>query len=172
MRRLTRFVAAAAATVMLTTTTAMLGFGTGTAAADGANAANGSKVVPLSSLLRRCDWSNAPYVPSQNRGTGYAILSRTGNTVTAEVHMIGVIPDIWYGVRLVQVPRPGIGCAAGEPGVGFGQLYTDGAGIGTATVQATVMNGATGAWVSVEGPVGDWNQLTGDFRTSDYVASI
>ena len=169
MRRLTRFVATAAATVMLTTTTAMLGFGTGTAAADGAN---GSKFMPLSSYLRRCDWSNAPYTPSQTRGTGYAILSRTGNTVTAEVHMISVIPDIWYGVRLVQVPRPGIGCAAGEPGVGFGQLYTDGAGIGTATVQAGVMNGATGAWVSVEGPVGDTSTFAGDFRTSDFIAPI
>ena len=172
MRRLTRFVAAAAATVMLTTTTAMIGFGTGIAAADGANAANGSTVMPLSSMLRRCDWSYAQYVPSQNRGTGYAILSRTGNTVTAEVHMISVIPDIWYGVRLVEVPRPGIGCAAGDPGVGFGQLYTDGAGIGTATVQATVMNGATGAWVSVEGPLGDSPTFAGDFRTSDFIAPI
>ena len=172
MRRLTRFVAAAAATVMATTTAATLGFGAGTAAADGTNTANGSKFVPFSSYLRRCDWGSEPYVPSQNRGTGYAILSRTGSTVTAEVHMIGVIPDIWYGVRLVEVPRPGFSCAASDPGVGFGQLYTDDAGIGTATVQATVMNGATGAWVSVEGPVGDINQLTGDFRTSDYVVPI
>ena len=172
MGRFTRLVAATAATVMFTTTAATLGFGAGSAAADGTNTAKGSSFVPLSSTLRRCDWSDAPYVPSQNHGTGYAVLTRTGNTVTAEVHMIGVIPDIWYGVRLVQVPRPGIGCAAGDPGVGFGQLYTDGAGIGTATVQATVMNGATGAWVSVEGPVGDIHQLTGDFRTSDFIAAI
>jgi hypothetical protein len=34
------------------------------------------------------------------------------------------------------------------------------------------MNGATGAWVSVEGPVGDISQLTGDFRTSDFIAAI
>lgn len=170
MRQLTRFVAAAAATVMLTTSAAMPGFGTATAAADGT--ANGSKLMPLSSILRRCDWSDAPYEPSATRGTGYAILSRTGNTVTAEVHMIGVIPDIWYGVRLVQVPRPGLSCAAGDPGVGFGQLNTDGAGTGTATVQATVMNGATGAWVSVEGPLGNSNQVAGDFRTSDYIAPI
>jgi len=86
--------------------------------------------------------------------------------------MISVIPDIWYGVRLVEVPRPGIGCAAGEPGVGFGQLYTDGAGIGMTTVQAPVMNGATGAWVSVEGPVGDSPTFAGDFRTSDDVVPI
>jgi hypothetical protein len=171
MRQLTRFVAAMAATVMLTTT-ASLGVGTGTAAADGTNTASGAQVVPLSSYLRRCDWSLEQYVPSVTRGTGYAVISRTGNTVTAEVHMITVTPDIWYGVRLVQVPRPGLGCGTGDPGVGFGQLYTDDAGIGTLTVQAPVMNGATGAWVSVEGPVGDIQQFSGDFRTSDYVAAI
>jgi hypothetical protein len=172
MGRFTRFAAAAAATVMFTTTAATLGFGAGSAAADGTSTAKGSSIVPLSSILRRCDWGDSPYVPSQNRGTGYAILTRTGNTVTAEVHMISVIPDIWYGVRLVQVPRPVLGCGAGDPGVGFGQLYTDDAGIGTVTVQAPVMNGATGAWVSVEGPVGDTHQFAGDFRTSDYIAAI
>ena len=171
MRQLTRFVAAASATVMVTTTAA-LGLGTGTAAADGTTTANGSRVVPLSSILRRCDWTNAQYVPSDTTGTGYAVISRTGSTVTAEVHMTGVIGDIWYGVRLVEVPRPGIGCGAGAPGVGFGQLYTDDAGNGTVTVQAPVMPGATGAWVSVEGPLGIAKQVTGDFRTSDYVAAI
>lgn len=172
MRQLTRFVACAAA-MMAGTSVAVLGDGSGTAAADGVSAsADNSQVVPLSSYLRRCDWSQAPYVPSDTKGTGYAIISRTGNTVTAEVHMVTVIPDIWYGVRLVQVPRPGISCGAGEPGVGFGQLYTDDVGTGTATVQAPVMQGATGAWVSVEGPLGIAKQLSGDFRTSDYVAHI
>jgi hypothetical protein len=111
-------------------------------------------------------------VPSDTKGTGYAIITRTGNTVTAEVHMITVTPDIWYGVRLVVVPRPGISCGAGDPGVGVGRLYTDGVGIGTVTVQAPVIEGATGAWVSVEGPIGTSTQLTGDFRTSDFIARI
>jgi hypothetical protein len=172
MRQLTRFVAGAAA-MMAATSVAVVGDGSGTAAADGTTTASGnSTLVPLSSFLRRCDWSNAPYVPSDTTGTGYAIISRTGNTVTAEVHMLAVTPDIWYGVRLVEVPRPGIGCGAGAPGVGLGQLYTDDAGTGTVTVQAPVMQGATGAWVSVEGPLGISNQMTGDFRTSDYVAAI
>jgi hypothetical protein len=169
MRQLTRFVACAAA-MMAGTSVAVLGDGSGTAAADGVSAsADGSQVMPLSSYLRMCDWSATPYVPSDTKGTGYAIISRTGNTVTAEVHMVMVIPDIWYGVRLVEVPRPGISCGAGDPGVGFGQLYTDDVGTGTVTVQAPVMQGATGAWVSVEGPLGVAKQLTGDFRTSDYV---
>ena len=167
MRQLTRFVAAATAIVAL-----LLARG-GTAAADEtSSAADGSKVAPLGSALRRCDFSHVPYVPSDTRGTGYAVVTRTGDTVSADVHMITVIPDIWYGVRLVQVPRPGIGCGAGDPGVGVGRLYTDQFGTGTVTVQAPVMAGATGAWVSVEGPIGISTQLSGDFRTSDYVVNI
>jgi hypothetical protein len=170
MGQLTRVVAAAATGAAIASAS-MLAIGTGTAVADGTGT-SGPKMVPLNSYLRRCDFTSVPYVPSQTKGTGYAIITRTGNTVTAEVHMITVIPDIWYGVRLVQMPRPGIGCDVSGPGVAMGRLYTDGAGTGTTTVSGPLMQGATGAWVSVEGPLGDSNQLTGDFRTSDYVAKI
>jgi hypothetical protein len=171
MRQLIRFVASMAAIVMAATSVT-LGFGTHVAAADDTASATGANVVPLSSILRRCDWTSAPYVPSDNKGSGYAVISRNGDTVTADVHMLAVVPDIWYGVRLVQVPRPGISCAAGDPGVGVGRLYTDGAGNGSVIVSAPVMDGATGAWVSVEGPLGTSIMLSGDFRTSDYVAKI
>ena len=166
MRQLTPFVASAA-TLMAAASVTVLGGGSGTAAADG-----NSSVVPLSSILRGCDWQIKPWVPSQTTGTGFAVVGRAGNTVTADVHMSSIIPDIWYGVRLVEVPRPGIGCGAGGPGVGFGQLYTDDAGNGSVVVQAPVMQGATGAWVSVDGPLGYSKDMSGDFRTSDYVASI
>lgn len=168
MRQLTRFVAAAAAVVMVATSGATLG--ASVAAAD--DTGSGSKVVPMSSILRRCDWSSAPYVPSDSKGSFYAVISNSGGTVTAEVHTQVAKPDIWYGVRLVQVPRPTVGCGEGDPGVAMGRLYTDGAGNGTVTVSAPVMDGATGAWVSVEGPVGVSNRLTGDFWTSDYVATF
>ena len=85
MRQLTRFVATVAAGVMAATSAALLGFGTPVAAAD--DTTSGTKTVPLSSVLRRCDWSSAPYVPSDNKGSGYALITRTGNTVTAEVHI-------------------------------------------------------------------------------------
>src|SRR5262249_41617323 len=150
--------------VMAMTSAVTLTLGSPTAAADGTTATGEARYVPLSAFLRRCDWSDDTYVPADTEGTGYAMISRTGNTVTAEVHMLAVRSDIWYGVRLVLVPRPGIGCGAGDPGVGVGRLYTDGAGNGTVTVQAPVMSGATGAWVSVEGPLGVQNMLSGDFR--------
>ncbi len=166
MRQLTRFGAFVATTLIATTSAAVLTLGTPTAAADG------TEMVPLSPILRRCDWSNDTHTPSDVRGTAYVLISHTGSTVNAEVHMLAVTADIWYGIRLVQVPRPGIGCGPGDPGVGVGRLYTDGVGNGTATVQAPLMDGATGAWVSVEGPTAAFDQLAGDFRTSDYLAPI
>jgi hypothetical protein len=164
MGQLTRFAAAAAAIAMAATSV----LGTSVAAADD----SGSKVVPLSSVLRRCDGGSVPYVPSDTTGSVYAVFSSVGGTVTAEVHAAGLKPDIWYGVRLVQVPRPTVGCGGGDPGVAMARLYTDGAGIGTVTASGPIMNGATGAWVSVEGPLGVANQMTGDFFTSDYVTGI
>jgi hypothetical protein len=167
MNQLTRFVAASAATVFAIASATVL-TGTGAAVADGTG-----KIVPLSYRLRTCDWvTTNPYTPTSARGTAYAVISRSGSTVSAEVHMASVAPDIWYGVRLIETPRPGISCGPADPGVGMGRVYTDGAGVGTTTVTAPVMSGATGAWVSVEGPLGVQNQLTGDFRTSDFIASI
>jgi hypothetical protein len=166
MRHLTRGITKSTVTGFAVASAAMLLIGTGTAAAD-------SKIVPLSYRLRTCDGlATNPYTPSSGQGTAYAVISRSGSTVTAEVHMANVAPDIWYGVRLVVVPRPGISCGASDPGVGMGRVYTDGGGVGSTTVTAPVISGATGAWVSVEGPLGNQTQLSGDFRTSDYVASI
>ncbi|MDT5013463.1 MAG: hypothetical protein QOH57_5080 [Mycobacterium sp.] len=166
MSQLTRFVAASTATGFAIASAVVL-TGTGTAVADG------GKIVPLSYRLRTCDGvATNPYTPSSGNGTAYAVISRSGSTVTAEVHMANVAPDIWYGVRLVETPRPGISCGAGDAGVGMGRLYTDGAGVGTTTVTAPVMSGANGAWVSVEGPLGNHTQLSGDFRTSDYVVRL
>jgi hypothetical protein len=167
MSQFTRFIAASVGAGFAIASVAALA-GTGPAVAD-----SGGKIVPLSYRLRTCDGvATNPYTPSSGHGTAYAVISRSGSTVTAEVHMENVTPDIWYGVRLVETPRPGISCGAGDPGVGMGRVYTDGGGIGTTTVTAPVMSGANGAWVSVEGPLGVSNQLVGDFRTSDYVASI
>lgn len=167
MSQLTRFVAASTAMGFAIASVAVL-TGAGTAVADGT-----AKIVPLSYRLRTCDGiATNPYTPTSAHGTAYAVISRSGSTVSAEVHMANVTPDIWYGVRLVETPRPGISCGSADPGVGMGRVYIDGAGVGTTTVTAPVMSGATGAWVSVEGPLGVQNQLTGDFRTSDYVASI
>jgi hypothetical protein len=171
MGQLTRFVAAGVTGVAMACASTFA-IGTQTAVADGTSTASSSTVVPLSSILRRCDFTDSHYVPSDTSGTGYAVISKSGSTVTADVHMEGARADIWYGVRLVQVPRTTVSCNAGDPGVGMGRLYTDFAGNGSTTVSAPRMSGATGAWVSVEGPVGGGTMLSGDYRSSDYAAAI
>jgi hypothetical protein len=171
MRKFTRFGALVGATVMAATSSLAMAFGSPDATADDTGP-GGTKMVPLVSTARRCDFSSYQFVPSDTSGTGWADISSNGSTVTADVHMNSARPDIWYGVRVVQVPRPGISCAAGEPGVGASRLYTDSGGNGSTVVQVPIMNGAKGVWVSVEGPLGTAQQLSGDFRTSDYIASI
>src|SRR5262245_21186979 len=76
-----------------------LAFGAGTAAS------NGSKIVALSANLKRCDFSNIYGVPPATRGTGYAIITRTGGTLAAEAHLLNAAPDTPYGVRVVEMPR-------------------------------------------------------------------
>jgi hypothetical protein len=92
----------------------------GIAAADPSSVTG--KVVALSAVLKRCDFGAVNGVPPATKGTGYTIISRSASTVTAEVHLTGLTPDIWYGVRLIEAPRPGIGCSASDPGVGMGRL--------------------------------------------------
>jgi hypothetical protein len=89
----------------------------------------------------------------------------------------------WYGSswRLSGVRRGGwqrqqTVAAAGHPGVwlqgfGFGQLYADDVGTGTVSMQTPVMQVAAGAGCRSRA-LGTSNQLTRDFRTSDYVAAI
>jgi hypothetical protein len=81
-------------------------------------------------------------------------------------------PDTGYVVKLIELPRPGASCGAGETGVAAGQLNTDDAGNGATTVGDGVMSGATGIWVSIEGPQGDSRILSGDYRSSDYVVPM
>lgn len=158
---LTRLIASGAAIGLLTAAAA---------SADPSDAS--SKLIPLSPLLKRCDFSEIYGLPPATVGSGYTLVSSNGSTVTDEVHLVRVQPDTWYGVRLVEEPRQGDHCGGSDPGVAMGRLYTDGNGDGVATVTAPVMRGATGAWVSVEGPVGNAQQLSGDYRTSDFIAVI
>jgi hypothetical protein len=55
----------------------------------------------------------------------------------------------------------------------MGRLYTDALGVGSTTVEGPLMDGANGAWVSLEGPMdATTSTIAGDFRTSDYVVKF
>ncbi|HZQ33400.1 MAG TPA: hypothetical protein VFB19_16925 [Mycobacterium sp.] len=151
------------------TSGAVLAVSGGIAAADPSGAGSPT-IVPLSAVPKRCDFSDIAGIPPATKGTGYTVVSRAGSTVNVEVHVTDFGPDIWYGLRLVEEPRPGDHCGAGDPGVATGRLYTDDSGNGSATVQAPIMAGASGAWIAVEGPAGASQQLSADNHSSDYIA--
>ena len=148
---------------------AMIGFGTGSAAAEAAN----GEMVPLSSIFRACDFSTARFVSAMGNGSGQVFIGTGGtSTVTADVHFAIGKPNTPYNVRLIQVPRPASQpCNGGDPGVATGVLNTDGNGTGAVTVKDSVGSDATGAWVFVEGPP-DPGEIRGEFYTSEIITSL
>jgi hypothetical protein len=63
---------------------------------------------------------------------------------------------------LVQLPGRGISYAAGDPGVGFGQLCANDVRIGNGDHANAGHADRHRRWESVEGLLGTSNQLTGD----------
>jgi hypothetical protein len=146
--------------------------GAGPAAADGL-ATSGATSVPLSSLFRNCDFVKPYWVSATGFGSGSALIGMAGaNQVSAQVNLAIAEPNTRYTVRLIQVPRAGYRtCTAGDPGVAFGDLFTDGNGTGSTTVQGARVPDATGAWVSVDGPPKP-GRVIGEFYTSEVLASL
>jgi hypothetical protein len=146
----------------------MIVLGTGSAAAEAPN----GEMVPLSPTLRACDFNVKKHVSATGFGSGQGIINTSGNAVTADVHLAIGQPNTPYNVRLIQGPRPGTQtCNAGEPGVAFAVLNTDGNGTGAVTLHDTVRSGATNAWVFIEGPP-DVGQIRGEFYTSELPTSL
>ncbi len=146
--------------------------GAAPAAADG-TATSGATSVPLSSLFRNCDFVRRHWVSATGTGSGSVLIGMTGaNQVSAQVNLGVAEPNTRYTVRLIQVPRAGDRtCTAGDPGVAVGELFTDGNGTGTATVQGPRLQEATGAWVSIDGPPKP-GRVIGEFYTSEVLASL
>lgn len=142
----------AATTAPVVAAVAMLGgIGTGAATAE-----SGLTMVPLQNQIRRCDFDVAEHLTGYGSGTGSGfadIGAADSGTVRADVHLQTAAPDTVYQVRLIQLPRVSYAtCGAGAPGVSTGVMTTDAVGTASTTVTAPRMQGATGAWVVVEGP--------------------
>jgi hypothetical protein len=130
-----------------------------------------ASMMPLTSKWRACDFSSQTWVNAVGYARVVANVSSTGSTVVVNVDMQTAPPDMHYDVRVIQMPRPSIGCAPGAPGVITGGLQTNGAGAGNVTLAGPIQSGATGAWVIVERP-SDSSQTPAEFYTSTFVASI
>lgn len=145
-------------------------FGSALATASPAEATAPS-VLPLQSRWRACDFSLEKWVDAVGYARGTAYLSTSGSNVSATVDMTVAQPDTRYDVRIIQTPRPSIGCAPGAPGVITGSPQTDANGYGSTTVQGPIAADATGAWILVERP-SDSSQTPAEFYSSTFVAPI
>ena len=163
MHRLTRFMPIVASVTSAVSVVATL-------AASSAHAVVSSP-DPFKGILRVCDFTNS-FLPGIGYANGYSIIGSDGATAIAEIHLFNAAPDTYYGVRFIELPRPVLGCSAGDPGVVTGSFVTDYRGDATLTLAQPVISGATKAWVLIEGPPNNAKQIAGDFYSSDFAASI
>ena len=154
----TRFITVVMAVV------AMIGFGTGSAAAEAAN----GEMVPLSSIFRACDFSRTGFVSAMGGGSGQVFIGTGGtSTVTADVtpadrqaqHSLQRQTDTGAptGVAAVQCRGP-----RRRDGRVEHRRQRD----RRSDRERQCCSGATGAWVFVEGPP-DPGEIRGEFYTSD-----
>ncbi|MBV8930477.1 MAG: hypothetical protein JO152_15255 [Mycobacteriaceae bacterium] len=173
MRQLKRLLTSAAVSALAMGSVSAVG-SSAVAAADGNATAgeSGAKIVPFSTLFRRCDHTDVTNVEGGGDGQGFAAISRDGSTVRADVTFQAATPDTTYGVRLIEMPRsPVDSCDRGGPGTVVTYPTTDGGGNFYVTLQEDVAPGATGAWVFIDGPHSG-SKPYGEYYTSDFVAAI
>jgi hypothetical protein len=131
----------------------------------------GTAMMPMVSKFRACDFTLEKWVNAGGDGRGVTYLNTSGANVVANVDLATAEPNTHYDVRIIQTPRPSMGCAPGAPGVITGSLQTDAGGSGRTTLQGPIDSSATGAWVMIQRPAA--NSLTPEeFYTSEFVGSI
>lgn len=132
--------------------------------------AAGPTVVPFTPILRRCDFSSTPTV-TFGAGSGYSIISTDGSKVMADIYLTNAGVNKPYIVRLVQLPRTGIRCAAGDPGTSVATMVTNAGEVGTFHIEGDLMPGATQAFVQLEGaPAG--SVPSAEVYSSDFAAPV
>jgi hypothetical protein len=133
----------------------------------------GATVVPLTSVLRACDFSPLNGGAPQTNATVSSVIHVSWGAVVAEVHLSNPdSPGTHYELRLIQSPRASNApCDAAGPGVAVGGLDSDAAGQASSTLGDNIRSGSTGAWVFVSRP-SEFSQIPAEFYTSDFVAPV
>jgi hypothetical protein len=136
-------------------------------------AEQGVTTVALDGTLRNCDFSlvrNPPLEMEPALATGSVRIHKTGSAAVAEVYLADdPEPNTSFMVGMIQEPRPSSSpCGPGAPGTVFTTLQTNGAGVGTVTLQDTLRPGTTGVWVIVERPNAH-AQDPAEYYTSEFV---
>ncbi|WP_243858324.1 hypothetical protein [Mycobacterium sp. DL440] len=140
----------------------------------GAAPAGATTMVPLSNHIRGCDFQKGLFLDGMGSGSGggFAHVGSDGAQVSAQVTLQSATADTDYRVRLIQLPRSSVAtCNVGDPGVAGGVLHTDASGTATITVSGPAMDGATEAWVSVEGPPAP-GRIRSDVYSSDFPVKL
>ena len=131
-----------------------------------------STAMPFSSQWRACDFSKLKWVAAVGDARSVAHVGSNGSgMIVATVDMATALPNTRYDIRVIQMPRPSLGCASGAPGVLTGAVQTDAVGAGTTTIGGAAADGATGAWAIIERP-SDSSQTPAEFYTTEFIASI
>src|ERR1700712_818479 len=93
----------------------------------------GSVRVPLTGVFRLCDHDAHTFVPTVGDAQGLALISTTGNMVSAQVTLNYAPAERHYTVRLIQMPRRSSDdCGTSGAGVTAVGLDTDPLGNGAA----------------------------------------
>lgn len=129
--------------------------------------------MPLDATFRTCAGNQLDaHVASNQFGRAMAEVTRPGsNTVAAAVTLATAVPNTHYDVRIIQIPRSTLSCAAGDPGVIAGGFETDATGAGGVTLEGPIQSGATGAWIALDRPAPN-SQKPAEFYTSTFAAGI
>lgn len=127
----------------------------------------GTAVMPMTSIVRACDFSVAEYTWR----TGYAravafVHPPVADSVAIDVQLQTALPDTDYYVKVFQMPRGSADC-----GVAPVRVRTDGAGAAYVTVTTPIDAGTTGVWASIERP-SPFSQQPAEVYTSDFVAKV
>ncbi len=137
--------------------------GAGTASA----APGGAAVMPMTSIVRACDYSVSEYTWRTGNARAVAYVHpATADSVAIDVQLLTALPNTDYYVKVFTMPRGSADCGVAPIGV-----RTDAAGAMTVTVTTPIDASTTGVWVSVERP-DPYSQLPAEVYTSDFIAKV
>jgi hypothetical protein len=132
---------------------------------------DGAAQMPMTSKWRACDFTLMKWPAARGDARPFAEVTSSGGSVTANVTIHTAVPNTHYDVRVIQTPRPSMGCAPGAPGVIAGGLQTDGRGVGGVSLIGPIASDATGAWVMVSRPAAH-SQTPDEFYSTTFIATI
>lgn len=137
------------------------GTGVGSAAPDE------TAVMPMTSIVRACDYTPAEYISRTGNARAVAFVHPpAADSVTIDVQLQTALPDTDYYVRVFSMPRGSADC-----GVVPVRVRTDGAGAAYVTVTTPIDAATTGVWASIERP-SPFSQQPAEVYTSDFIAKV